>query len=97
MKKGTVRRRGNPQVIGQWRADIHSIVVKTEDAELRRAADEILNTPQTIPIHAPERYAGVSFSEDVIEPPAKLKYLALFAMELEERGFELEPDEDDDE
>ncbi len=94
MKKGVIRRRGSPHVIGQWRADIHSIVVETEDAELQRAADEVLTTAQSIPVHAPERYPGLSFSEEVIEPPAKLKYLALFAMELEERGFELEPEEE---
>ena len=94
MRKGIIRRRGKPQVIGRWQADLHSIVVETEDPELRKAADEILKTPQTIPVHAPERYAGLSFSQDVIEPPAKLKYLALFAMELEARGFEVEPEEE---
>jgi hypothetical protein len=94
MKRGVIRRRGTSHVIGRWRADAHSLVVETEDAELRRAADEILTTPQTIPVHAPERYAGLSFSEDVIEPPAKLKYLALFALEMEERGFEVEPEEE---
>jgi len=94
MKKGVIRKRGRPQVIGRWQADLHSIVVETEDPELRKATDEVLKTPQKIPIHAPERYAGLSFSEDVIEPPAKLKYLALFAMEMEERGFEVEPEEE---
>ena len=94
MKRGIIRRRGKPQVIGRWQADLHSIVVETEDSELRRAVDEVLKTPQTIPVHAPERHAGLSFSEDVIEAPAKLKYLALFAMELEERGFEVEPEEE---
>ena len=72
-------------------------MVKTEDADLRTAADEILKTPQSIPVHAAERHAGLSYSEDVIEAPAKLKYLALFALEMEERGFEVEPDEDDEE
>ena len=96
MKKGTIRRRGKPGVIGQWRADQQSLVVETEDAELRKAADEILKTPQTIPVHAPEHYDGTSFAVPVVEPPAKLKYLALFAMEMEERGFEVEPDEEDD-
>ena len=96
MKKGTIRRRGKPGVVGQWRADAHSLVVETEDAELRKAADEILKTPQTIPVHAPEHYDGTSFSVPVVEPPAKLKYLALFAMEMEERGFEVQPDEEED-
>ncbi len=93
MQKGVIRRRGRPEVIGRWQADTEAIVVETEDPDLRRAADAILTTPQRIPLHAPELYPGVSFSEDVVEPPAKIKYLALFAMELEERGFELEPEE----
>ena len=83
-------------MIGQWRADQQSLVVETEDAELRKAADEILKTPQTIPVHAPEHYDGTSFAVPVVEPPAKLKYLALFALEMEERGFEVEPDEEGD-
>lgn len=97
MKKGIIRRKGKGEVIGTWRADLHSLVVKTEDADLRTAADEILKTPQSIPVHAAERHAGLSYSEDVIESPSKLKYLALFALEMEERGFEVEPDEDDEE
>ena len=96
MKKGTIRRRGKKEIIGTGRADQESLVVETEDAELRKAADEILKTPQTIPVHAPEHYDGTSFAVPVVEPPAKLKYLALFAMEMEERGFEVEPDEEDD-
>jgi cobalamin biosynthesis protein CobT len=96
MKKGIIRRRGSPDEIGRWRADLRSLVVETEDAELRGAADEILKTPQSIPVHAAERHAGLSYSEDVVESPAKLKYLALFALEMEERGFEVEPDEEDD-
>lgn len=96
MKKGTIRRRGGKDVIGQWRADQQSLVVETEDVELRRAADEILKTPQTIPVHAPEHHDGTSFAVPVVEPPAKLKYLALFAMEMEERGFEVQPDEEED-
>ncbi|MGH7405702.1 MAG: hypothetical protein ACREJA_07480 [Candidatus Methylomirabilales bacterium] len=96
MKKGTIRRRGKKEAIGTWRADQQSLVVETEDVELRRAADEILKTPQTIPVHAPEHYDGTSLAVPVVEPPAKLKYLALFALEMEERGFEVEPDEEDD-
>lgn len=97
MKKGAIRRRGSSEVIGRWRADQQSLVVETDDAELRRAADEVLKTPQSIPVHATERHAGLSYSEDVIESPAKLKYLALFALEMEERGFEVDPDEEDEE
>jgi len=96
MKKGTIRRRGKKEAIGTWRADAHSLVVETEDAELRKAADEILKTAQTIPVHAPEHYDGTSFAVPVVEPPAKLKYLALFALEMEERGFEVQPDEEED-
>jgi hypothetical protein len=96
MKKGTIRRKGKGEVIGTWRADQQSLVVETEDVELRRAADEILKTAQTIPVHAPEHYDGTSFSVPVVEAPAKLKYLALFALEMEERGFEVQPDEEED-
>ncbi len=97
MKRGSIRKQGSPHVIGHWRADLHSLVVETEDTELRRVAGEILRTPQAIPVHAPERHAGLSYSEDVIERPAKLKYLALFALEMEERGFEVEPEDEDEE
>ncbi len=97
MKKGVIRRRGSGEVIGEWRADLHSLVVETDDPELRQAADEILKRPQAIPVHAPERHAGLSYSEDVVEPPAKLKYLALFALAMEERGFEVEPEDADEE
>ncbi len=96
MKKGIIRRRGSPQKIGEWRADLNSLVVETEDPDLRKAADEVLKTPQSIPVHAPELHAGLSYSEQVVEPPAKLRYLALFALEMEERGFEVEPEEDED-
>jgi hypothetical protein len=96
MKTGTIRKRGKREVIGTWRADQQSLVVETEDVELRRAADEILKTPQAIPVHAPEHYDGTSFAVPVVEAPAKLKYLALFALEMEERGFEVEPDEEED-
>jgi len=75
MKKGIIRRRGSVQKIGEWRADLNSLMVETEDPDLRKAADEILKTPQSIPVHAAERHAGLSYSEQVIEPPAKLKYL----------------------
>ncbi|MGH7411443.1 MAG: hypothetical protein ACREJ6_10365 [Candidatus Methylomirabilis sp.] len=96
MKKGVIRRKGKGEVVGTWQADAHSLVVETEDAELRKAADEILKTPQTIPVHAPEHYDGTSLAVPVVEAPAKLKYLALFALEMEERGFEVQPDEEED-
>jgi hypothetical protein len=94
MRTGIIRRRGKNEIIGTWRADQQSLVVETEDAGLRKAADEILKTPQTIPVHAPEHHDGTSFAVPVVEAPAKLKYLALFALEMEERGFEVEPDEE---
>ena len=94
MQRGAIRRRGAQQAIGCWRADAQSIVVDTEDPDLRRAADEILGNPQTIPVHAPERFEFATQAEPVIESPSKIKYLALFALELEERGFELEPEEE---
>ncbi len=94
MQKGVIRKRGTQQVSGYWRADAHSIVVETEDPDLRRAADEILGTSQTIPVHPPEHFEFAAQAEPVREPPSRIKYLALFALELEERGYELEPEEE---
>lgn len=94
MQKGIIRRRGTTRVVGRWQADLKSITVETDDPELRRATDEVLKTPQAIPVHAPERLPGLSQAEPVVEAPARIKYLALFALELEARGFELEPEEE---
>jgi hypothetical protein len=94
MQKGTIRRRRDSRVIGHWQADSNSIVVETDDPELRRAADEILNRPQTIPIHAAERYEFAGGAVPLVEAPSSIKFLALFALELEDRGFELEPEDD---
>jgi len=94
MQMGSIRKRGCNQAIGRWRADAMSIVVETEDPELRRATDDILGKPQTIPVHAPEHFEFATDAEAVMESPSKIKYLALFALELEERGFELEPEEE---
>jgi hypothetical protein len=94
LQSGPIRKSGNHQIIGRWRADANSIVVETEDPELRKATDEILRTPQTIPVHPPERFEFAAQAEPVVDPPSKIKYLALFALELEERGFELEPEEE---
>lgn len=94
MQRGFIRRLRAPRAIGEWRADAHSIVVETDDPELRQAADEILGTPQTIPVHAPERFEFATQAEAVVERPSTIKYLALFALELESRGFELEPAEE---
>ena len=94
MQRGIIRSRGQTQVIGRWQADLHSIVVETEDPELKKAAEAILKTPQTIPVHAPEHFEFAAQAEPVIEAPSKIKYLALFALELEERGFEVEPEEE---
>jgi hypothetical protein len=81
-------------VIGRWQADIHSIVVETQDPDLRRTADEVLGTPQTIPVHPPDHFEYAAPAVPVIEAPANIKYLALFALELEARGFEVEPEEE---
>jgi hypothetical protein len=94
VQRGFIRRRGASQVIGRWRADVHSITIETDDSELRRVSDDVLGTPQSIPVHAPERLPGLSLAEPVVEPPARIKYLALFALELEARGFEAVPEED---
>ena len=95
MQRGAIRRRGSRQVIGHWRADVHSIIVETEDPELRSTVDEVLKTPQTIPVHPPEHFEFAAPAVPVTEAPSTIKYLALFALELEERGFEIEPDEEE--
>lgn len=94
MQQGFIRRRGTTQIIGRWQADLHSITIQTEDRELRSVSDEILGTPQSIPVHAPECLPGLSQSDPVVEAPARIKYLALFALELEARGFEMAPEEE---
>ncbi len=94
MQTGVIRRRGSPQVIGQWRADGASIVVETEDPLLRSASDRILRTPKTIPVHGPDRFEFATPAKPHVETPSTIKYLALFALELEEQGYEMEPDEE---
>ncbi|HSB73457.1 MAG TPA: hypothetical protein VLT62_29365 [Candidatus Methylomirabilis sp.] len=94
MQKGIIRRRGESTVIGHWQADLESIVVETEVPELRRVADEILKRPQTIPIHAPERHEFAGGAVPLVETPSTIKFLALFALEMEERGFELDPEDE---
>ena len=94
VQRGVIRKRGSHQVIGHWRADVQSIVVETEDPALKGAAEEILRTPRTIPVHASERFEFATQAEPVIEAPSKIKYLALFALELEQRGFELYPEDE---
>jgi hypothetical protein len=81
-------------VVGRWQADVQSIIVETDDPELRRIADEILKTPQTIPVHGAEHLEFATQAEPVVEPPSTIKYLALFALELEARGFDLEAEEE---
>ena len=96
MQEGIVRRRGSSQAIGRWRADLDSIVVETDDPELRKAADEILRATQTIPVHAPEHLEFATQAETIVDSPSRIKYLALFALELEQRGFEVEPEEEEE-
>jgi len=95
MQTGIIRRRGDPQALGRWRADLRSIVVETADPELRTIADEILKRPLTIPVHGAERFEFAGQAEPLIEAPSQIKFLALFALELEERGFEIESEEDE--
>jgi hypothetical protein len=93
MQTGVIRRRDSSDVLGRWCADAASIVVETNDPALRSASDQILRTPQRIPIHGVERREFATHGESLTEAPSTIKYLALFALELEQRGFVLEPDE----
>ncbi len=93
MQQGTIRRKGSVQVIGWWRADEQAIVVDTQEPELKRAAEEILGREQAIPIHGPEHHEFVGQAEPFVARPSAIKFLALFALEMEQRGFEVEPEE----
>ncbi len=94
MQSGVIRRRGVDRVVGRWRADVRSIIVETDDPELRSASDAILRTPQRIPVHGAEHLEFATQAEPVLDAPSTVKYLALFALEMEERGFVVEPDEE---
>ncbi len=95
MQQGTIRRKGSAEVIGRWRADERAIVVETEEPELKRTSEEILGQEQAIPVHGPEHHEFVGKAEPFVARPSTIKFLALFALEMEERGYELEPEEED--
>jgi hypothetical protein len=94
MQTGIIRRQGEQIVIGRWRADSRSIVVETEDPSLRAISEAILSTPQTIPVHASERHEFAAQAVSMTVAPSQVRFLALFALDLEARGFELIPDEE---
>ncbi len=93
MQEGPIRRQGQAEVIGRWRADSRSLVIETADPELRRAADEILGRPQTIPVHGPAHFEFAAEGVPAIELPTTIKHLALVALELEARGYTMEPED----
>jgi hypothetical protein len=72
MKTGIIRRRGKNEIIGTWRADQQSLVVETDNPELRKAADEILKTPQCQRGRGSQRGRVVTIK---ILKGVKLKYL----------------------
>ena len=94
MQTGVIRRRDCTCVLGRWYADTGSIVVETNDPALKSASDQILHTPQRIPIHGTERLEFATDGETLTEAPSSIRYLALFALELEQHGFVLEPDDE---
>ncbi len=94
MESGTVRRSGSPTTIGTWMADAHGITVTTDDPDLRAAADLVLAMPQVIPVHAAERFEFAGQASPMVRAPATIQFLALFALEMEARGFEVLPDEE---
>jgi hypothetical protein len=95
MQQGTVRRKGLGQVVGRWRADERAIVVDTNDPELKRAAEEVLESPQAIPVHGSEHHEFAGQAEPLVARPSSVKFLALFALEMEERGYEVQPEEEE--
>ena len=94
MQIGKIQRRGKADIIGRWMADARAITVETEDPELRAAADSVLATPQVIPVHPAERLEFAGTADAMVRPPSTIQLLALFALELEARGFEVLPDEE---
>lgn len=95
MPHGVIRRRGQVEVMGTWRADLNTLTVETADAALRKAADRILTTPVLIPQHPAEKFVPADETTAAFEPPAKQKYLLLFMTEMETAGYELEQLHDD--
>jgi hypothetical protein len=94
MTQGTIRRRGTTATIGRWQADVQAITVETDDPDLRKAVDSVLATPQVIPVHGAERFEFAGPAAPIVRTPSTIRLLALFALELEARGFEVLPDED---
>lgn len=94
MQRGVIRRRSDHAVVGRWMADLEAIRVETDDPSLQGAADEVLGTVHTIPVHPPKHFEVAGPGDAVREAPSRIKYLALFAMEMEERGFTVEPEEE---
>ena len=95
MPSGVIRRRGSAGVVGTWRADVRSLTVETDDPDLRRAADEVLSTPQMIPQKPDQEWVRSGRETSTYEPPSSQRYLILFALEMESRGYEVEPAEDE--
>jgi hypothetical protein len=93
MQQGKITRAGI--VVGTWRADERSLAVESDDAELRQAAAEIVTRARPIPVHGPEHYQFAAEAVPVVEAPATVKYLALVALELEARGYTMEPDDEE--
>ena len=71
MQTGVIRRRDSSDVLGRWCADAASIVVETNDPALRSASDQILRTPQRIPIHGVERREFATHGESLTEHPMR--------------------------
>ncbi len=94
MPEGSIYRSGGSRAVGRWSADSTSFQIETDDPELKRAADEILTHPQAVPVHGADRFEFAAEAVPVVERPASVRYLALVALELETRGFTMEPDEE---
>ena len=94
MQSGTILRQGKSEVIGRWQADGDAISVETGDPDLREAAAAILATPQPIPVHGAEHFEFAAAAEDMVATPSRIGLLALFALEMEARGYEVMPDEE---
>ncbi len=95
MQQGGIREKASGRLIGRWRADEHAIAVETDEPNLKRVAAEVLGQAQVIPIHGPEHHEFVGEAEPLMERPSTIKFLALFALEMEGRGYVVEPGEEE--
>ncbi len=66
------------------------------DPDLRETAAAILATPQAIPVHGAEHFEFAASADAMVATPSRIGLLALFALEMEARGYAVVPEEEED-